>query len=175
MFDSTGPSWRSVYWFGVAVGASLSIIVFLTYKPEPPLATREIPTKKLLKNFDFLGFAGVTIGLVLFLVGIIYEPQYGPRSVKFLVLLIVGFFTLVATGFQRESKFTRDGEMFPLTMPQRYTLRNLLYFTQRSGAASGPSHFRRSWSSLVACASTLYSHFIPCIWPHVSWGAVLQV
>jgi hypothetical protein len=80
--------------------------VFFTYRPERPLASAGKPFRQIARYFDYLGFVGLTAGLVLLLVGIIYEPQYGSTSAHFLAPLIVGALVLVATGFQRKSFLT---------------------------------------------------------------------
>jgi hypothetical protein len=103
MVTSTAPGWRSVFWIGVSSGTALAVGVFFTYRPEAPLASRGKSFRELVRDFDYLGFIGLTTGLVLILVGIVYEPQHGSTSPFFLAPLIVGFGLLVATGFQRES------------------------------------------------------------------------
>jgi len=104
MVTSTAPGWRSIYWIGVSSGAALAIGVFFTYRPEAPLASRGKRFRGLVRDFDYLGFVGLTTGLVLILVGIVYEPQHGSTSAIFLAPLIVGFALLIATGLQRELK-----------------------------------------------------------------------
>ncbi|KIX08868.1 uncharacterized protein Z518_03525 [Rhinocladiella mackenziei CBS 650.93] len=101
MVVDTAPGWRTVYWVGLASGVSLSIATFLTYRPEAPLATRNVSAKEVLRDFDYLGFIGITSGITLFLMGIVWEPQYGSTSPHFLAPLTIGILVTIGTGFQQ--------------------------------------------------------------------------
>jgi hypothetical protein len=70
----------------VGINGGSIIGVLLTYFPATPLASFRTSGKSFFKDFDWLGLFGITASTVLILLGIIWVPDHGAKSVYFLAV-----------------------------------------------------------------------------------------
>ncbi|KAF5556070.1 hypothetical protein FNAPI_5861 [Fusarium napiforme] len=99
MAASTGPGWRSAFYFTLATQFAAAFVCLLTYFPATPLATRNITKKQIIREFDYLGLLGIFLGPVLLLLGITWIPEYGANSAKFIAPFVTGTILMIALGF----------------------------------------------------------------------------
>ena len=100
-----------MYWFMLAINAFATLLVFLTYYPAAPLATKGTNHRKET-TFDWLGLFGICTGPTLFLLGIIWIPQYGASSGRFIGPFVAGSVVTIATAFY-EAYFARNPLLHP--------------------------------------------------------------
>jgi MFS family permease len=96
----TRASWR---WIGcaLAIWNVLTLIpLAIFYHPPPRVNSMGLTRKEIVKRIDFVGGAVLTIGLVLFLIGLNWGGQDYPwKSAHVISFLVIGLLLMVAFGF----------------------------------------------------------------------------
>ncbi|KIW99589.1 uncharacterized protein Z518_11328 [Rhinocladiella mackenziei CBS 650.93] len=103
LLANTALGWKSVYWMILAMNIFGVVATFLFYFPAKPLATKETPARQIVAEFDYVGLFAIIAGPLLVLLGIIWIPQYGARSARFLAPFLAGVAILICLGFYEVS------------------------------------------------------------------------
>ncbi|KAH6988308.1 fungal trichothecene efflux pump [Ilyonectria sp. MPI-CAGE-AT-0026] len=112
MAYKTAPGWRTAFWFTLATSIVAFAGCFLTYFPAEPLAAKGKTKREILKDFDYIGLLGVIAGPLLFLLGIIWIPEYGSTSGHFLGPFITGCILMIALGVY-EARWAKNPILHP--------------------------------------------------------------
>ncbi|CAK7215234.1 hypothetical protein SBRCBS47491_002413 [Sporothrix bragantina] len=94
----TAAGWRGIFYFLIALNAITTALFFFFYHP-PTFRMKHASAnkKKFIKDFDYLGIFLVTLGLLLFLMGISWGGTLHPwKSAAVIVTIVLGFLVIVA-------------------------------------------------------------------------------
>ena len=96
----------------IAINTVATVFIALTYFPAKPLASSGVSHRAELVD-DYIGLVGICTGPTLFLLGIIWIPQYGARSARFVGPFVSGCLVTVATGIY-EAHWAKNPLLHPV-------------------------------------------------------------
>ncbi|KIH93737.1 hypothetical protein SPBR_04155 [Sporothrix brasiliensis 5110] len=94
----TKAGWRGIFYFLIALNAITTVLFYVFYHP-PTFHMKHASANKqaFIKHFDYLGIVLVTLGLLLFLMGISWGGTLHPwKSAAVVVTIVLGLLTIVA-------------------------------------------------------------------------------
>ncbi|CAK7235759.1 hypothetical protein SCUCBS95973_009376 [Sporothrix curviconia] len=94
----TAAGWRGIFYFLIALNAATTLLFFFFYHP-PTFRMKHAAASKMqfVKHFDYLGILLVTLGLLLFLMGISWGGTLHPwKSAAVIATIVLGFLVIVA-------------------------------------------------------------------------------
>lgn len=94
----TAAGWRGIFYFLIALNAITTVLFYFFYHP-PTFRMKHASAnkKEFIKHFDYLGIFLVTLGLLLFLMGISWGGSLHPwKSAPVIVTIVLGFVIIVA-------------------------------------------------------------------------------
>ncbi|KAH9814582.1 major facilitator superfamily domain-containing protein [Melampsora americana] len=108
MTETTGPGWRSFFYFIAAFSALTYVLSFFFLPPDLPR-----DKDQGYKNVDWIGAALLTSGLVLLVISLVFFPRFGWNSAAMLAPL--GCALLMLSGFIAwENHMDQKGARVPL-------------------------------------------------------------
>ncbi|CAK7242006.1 MAG: hypothetical protein STHCBS139747_003480 [Sporothrix thermara] len=163
----TRAGWRGIFYFLVGINAATTLLFVCFYHP-PTFRMKHAAASKaaFVRHFDYLGVVLVTLGLLLFLMGISWGGTLHPwRSAAVIVTIVLG--ALVLAAFVLWETYGRPREpMMPVHVFRRRGW-NVTILLWALGAATyyanailwpgmvavlyGPGHASRMWAGWMSC------------------------